>query len=286
MPGTPTAAVLGAGALGRAMAVRLADQGVGVRVWNRTPARAAQVAAERDGVVVAGTPAEAVAGADVVLTVVRDEAAVAEVADAALPHLAPDAVWVQASTIGPSAARRMAARAAAAGVAYLDAPVSGSTVPARAGRLVWLVSGADDAVGRARRVLDALGSSVHVLGSAGHEGSAAKVVVNAWMAAAVVAASDALTLADRVGVDHGVLRDVLGAGALAMPYALGKMTAMDEGSFEPGFTVELALKDLRLAADDGDFRSPLLDLLLERFTAAQAQGRGALDVAAVHALPD
>jgi 3-hydroxyisobutyrate dehydrogenase len=284
MPSTPTVAVLGAGALGRAMAVRLTDEGFAVRVWNRTPERAAEVAAERPEVSVVGTGEDAVTGADVVLTVVRDESAVAAAGDAVLRHLAPDAVWVQASTIGPSAARRMAERAAAAGVAYLDAPVSGSTVPARAGKLVWLVSGADEALHRARPVLDALGSAVHVLGTAGHEGSAAKVVVNAWMAAAVVAASDAYALADRLGVDHAALRDVLGAGALAMPYALQKMTAMDERAFEPGFAVELALKDLRLAAADGDFRSPLLDVLLERFAAADAAGHGGLDVAAVDLL--
>jgi 3-hydroxyisobutyrate dehydrogenase len=282
MPSIRTVAVLGAGALGRAMAVRLSDEGFAVRVWNRTAHRAAAVATERPQVAVVEHAPDAVNGADVVLTVVRDEAAVAAVADAVLPHVGPDAVWVQASTIGPAAARRMVERADAAGVAYLDAPVSGSTAPARTGRLVWLVAGADQALRRARPVLDALGSSVQVLGADGHEGSAAKVVVNAWMAAAVVAASDAYALADRVGLDHAALRDVLGAGALAMPYALQKMSAMDERAFEPGFAVELALKDLRLAAADGDFRSPLLDVLVERFAEADAAGHGALDVAAIH----
>src|SRR3712207_2451132 len=129
----------------------------------------------------------------------------------------------------------MAARAAEAHVTYLDAPVSGSTVPARAGRLVWLVSGPDHAIEAARPVLDALGTSVKVVGSGGHEASAAKVVVNAWMASAVAAASDAYALADHLGVDHDALRDILGAGALAMPYALQKMEAMDLGQFEPGF---------------------------------------------------
>jgi len=284
MPLAATVAVLGTGALGRAMAVRLADQGADVRVWNRTSARAADVVAERPCIRAEERLEDAVAGTDVVLTVVRDGAALAEVADRLLPAFPAGGVWVQASTVGPAAARAMAARAIAAGVAYLDAPVSGSTAPARAGTLVWLVSGEPDAVTTARPALDALGSSVHVLGTEGHEGSAAKVVVNAWMAAAVVAASDALVLADRLGVDHAALREVLGAGALAMPYALTKMEAMDAGADDPGFAVELALKDLRLAVSDGGAGSGLLDVVTARFAAADDAGLGQRDVAAVHRL--
>jgi len=276
--------VLGLGALGRAMAVRLDAEGFAVRAWNRSAERAAAAAAEAPGLTVHDDVADAVRGADVVLTVVRDETAVAAVADGMLPHLAAGAVWVQASTIGPAAARRMAARAASAGVAHLDAPVSGSTAPARAGTLIWLVSGADDALRTARPVLDALGSSVQRVGSQGHEASAAKLVVNAWMAAAVVAASDAYVLADHLGVDHEALREILGAGALAMPYALQKMSAMDAGQVEPGFSIELALKDLRLAATDGGYGSPLLDAVTRRFEAADAAGLAALDVAAIHLL--
>ncbi|WP_298461000.1 NAD(P)-dependent oxidoreductase [uncultured Cellulomonas sp.] len=279
-----TVAILGAGALGHAMAVRLDTQGLSVRVWNRTTSKAAAVADERADITVAGGVTEAVRDADVVLTVLRDEAAVAAVADDLLSGVRPDAVWVQASTIGPSAAGRLAARAAAAGVAYVDAPVSGSTGPARAGTLVWLVSGADDAVARARPVLDALGGSVHALGTAGSEGSAAKLVVNAWMASAVAAASDALALADSLGVDHAALREVLGAGALAMPYALAKMEAMDSGAVEPGFAVGLALKDLRLAGADGRVPSPVLDAVTRRFDEAVAAGWQGLDVAALHRL--
>jgi 3-hydroxyisobutyrate dehydrogenase len=277
MPARPVVTVLGVGALGRAMAVRLVDQGFAVRIWNRSPGPVAEACAERPALEGHDVLEDAVAGADVVLTVVRDDAAVAEVAERLLPALAAGpgrAVWLQASTIGPAAARRMAERAAAAGVAHVDGPVSGSTAPARAGSLVWLVAGPDDAVEATRPVLDALGSSVHVLGAGGWEGSAAKLVVNAWMASAVVAAADAYALADRLGVDHGALRDVLGAGALAMPYALARMAAMDAGSFDLGFAVELALKDLRLATRDGGFSTPALDAVTARFAAADAAGHG------------
>lgn len=283
MPETPTVTVLGLGALGRAMAVRLDSEGFGVAAWNRSPLRAAATVAERPGITVHERIADAVRGADVVLTVVRDEAAVAAITTDMLPHLAPGAVWVQASTVGPAAARRLAARAAEADVAYLDAPVSGSTAPARAGRLIWLVSGEADAALRARPVLDALGT-VKVVGSGGHEASAAKLVVNAWLASAVAAASDAYALADHLGVDHATLRDVLGAGALAMPYALQKMEAMDAEQLEPGFAVNLALKDLRLAASDGSYQSLLFDAVTRRFAAADAAGLGDLDVAALHLL--
>jgi 3-hydroxyisobutyrate dehydrogenase len=125
---------------------------------------------------------------------------------------------------------------------------------------------------------------VKVVGSGGHEASAAKLVVNAWMASAVAAASDAYALADSLDVDHATLRDILGAGALAMPYALQKMEAMDARQFEPGFAVNLALKDLRLAASDGGYTSPLLDAVTRRFEAAEGAGLGDLDVAALHRL--
>ena len=279
MPDQVTVSVLGAGALGAAMAARLGEDGHDVRLWNRTAGRARAAADGAVGVTAVASLQEAVSGASIVMTVLRDGDAVAGVMDEAVGHLDPGAVWVQASTVGPGRAGDLAALAARQGVDYLDAPVSGSTAPARSGTLVWLVAGGAHALDRARPALDSLGSSVLHVG-AGVEGSALKLAVNAWMTAATVAMSDVLALCDALGVGHGTFVDALEAGPLAMPYALAKLRLMDERAYRPGFSVELALKDVDLAAGISPL-SPLLQTVRDRLDATVAAGHGHDDVAAV-----
>jgi 3-hydroxyisobutyrate dehydrogenase len=274
-----TVAVLGAGALGAAIAARLADTGHEVRLWNRTPERARAVAAESAGMTAVAEVTDAVRDAAVVLTLLRDGIAVAEVMDTAIDAVDPGAVWVQASTIGPESARTLSYLADKHAVAYLDAPVSGSTGPARNGKLVWLVAGRQDAFERAEPTLLQLGSAVEHLGT-GVEGSAIKLAVNAWMTAATVAMSDVLSLCDALGIAHELFVKVLEDGPLAMPYALQKAAAMDEHAYAPGFSVELARKDLSLAAHEMP-PSPLLRAVQERLDQAIADGHGHDDVAAV-----
>jgi 3-hydroxyisobutyrate dehydrogenase len=272
-------AVLGAGALGAAMATRLGETGYEVRLWNRTPERAAAAAAQARGVTAVARTREAVRDASAVLTVLRDGNAVAEVMTEAIGELDKGAVWIQASTVGPRSAGALADLAQGHGVAYLDAPVSGSTTPAREGRLVWLVAGNDAALARARPVLDALGSAVLHVGS-GVEGSSLKLAVNAWMTAATVAMSDVLALCDALGIDHATFVTALEAGPLAMPYELQKVAAMDATNYAAGFAVQLALKDIDLAAELA-VPSPLLEIVRDRLQQAVAAGHGGDDVAAV-----
>jgi 3-hydroxyisobutyrate dehydrogenase len=134
-------------------------------------------------------------------------------------------------------------------------------------------------VERARPVLDALGSSVLEVGS-GVEGSALKLAVNAWMASATVAMSDVLGLCDALGIAHDTLARALEAGALAMPYALQKMRLMDSGEFDPGFAVQLALKDVDLARESAPL-GPLLAVVRQRLEQAVEAGHGDQDLAAV-----
>ncbi|MFD3563045.1 NAD(P)-dependent oxidoreductase [Streptomyces sp. NPDC058686] len=274
-----TVAVLGAGALGAAMAMRLGESGHEVRLWNRTEERARAVAEHAAGVTAVSAVGDAVSGASVVLTVLRDGDAVAEVMSDAIGRLDNDAVWVQASTVGPRKAGALADLAREHGVAYLDAPVSGSTAPAREGKLVWLVAGPEDALARARPLLDDLGSSVLHVGT-GVEGNAVKLAVNAWMAASTVAMSDVLALCDTLGVDHATFVRVLEAGPLAMPYELQKVRVMDDASYAPGFAVQLALKDIELAAAAAA-PSALLQVVRDRLEATVAAGHDHDDLAAV-----
>jgi 3-hydroxyisobutyrate dehydrogenase len=279
MTNKPTVAVLGAGALGAAIAARLGDTGHQVKLWNRSPDRARAAAAASSGVTAVAELTEAVKDAPMVLTLLRDGDAVADVMTNAIDSLDAGVVWVQASTIGPDSARTLGELAHAHGVAYLDAPVSGSTGPARAGKLVWLVSGSQDAFDLAQPTLQQLGSAVEHLGT-GVQGSAIKVAVNAWMTATTVAMSDVLSLCDALGIDHKLFAAVLQDGPLAMPYALQKVIAMDELIYAPGFAVELARKDLALA-EHTLAPSPLLRAVQQRLDQAIAAGHGHDDLAAI-----
>ena len=248
------------------MAGRFGETGHEVRLWNRTPERARAAAEHAARVTAVAAASGAVRGASVVITVLRDGGAVAQVMSDAITSVNEGAVWIQASTVGPVSARALADLAREHGVAYLDAPVSGSTTPAREGRLVWLVAGEDEALRRARAVLDALGSSVLHVGT-GVEGSALKLAINAWMTAATVATSDVLALCDALGIDHTTFVKALEAGPLAMPYELQKVGAMDAGAYTAGFAVQLALKDIDLAAQQAR-PSPLLQVVRDRLQRA------------------
>ncbi|MDX6217452.1 MAG: 3-hydroxyisobutyrate dehydrogenase [Frankiales bacterium] len=272
--------ILGAGRMGSAMAARLADTGHVVTVWNREPDH---VQGLGTGIEVAGDPASAAADAAVVITMVTDGDAVHAVAEQMLPALSPDAVWVQASTVGADWADRLRTLAETHHRVLLDAPVSGSTGPARNGKLSWLVAGPTAGVEKARPVLDALGERVLVVG-ARQEASRLKLVVNTWMTAATVAMADALAACDRLGFPRSALIEVLGGGPLDMPYALQKAQLMTDRDFTAGFSVELALKDIRLVEQADRVRPPLVHALEERLQRAVDAGHARDDLAAVAAV--
>ncbi|MCW2668928.1 MAG: NAD(P)-dependent oxidoreductase [Frankiales bacterium] len=269
--------ILGAGRMGSSMAARLVDTGHSVTIWNRDPDHARNLG---NGVKAVADAASAVADASVVITMVTDGKAVAAVAESMLPGMPADAVWVQASTVGAEWADKLRAVADAHGRMMLDAPVSGSTGPARNGKLSWLVAGPSAAVEAARPVLDALGERVLVVG-AGQEASRLKLVVNAWMTAATVAMADALAACDRLDLPRSALLEVLADGPLGMPYALQKAQLMTDGNFTAGFPVELALKDIRLIEQAEGLQPPLVHALEERLQRAVEAGHARDDVAAV-----
>jgi 3-hydroxyisobutyrate dehydrogenase len=273
--------ILGAGRMGSAMALRLLDTGHRVTVWNRRPDRLGPLG--QAGASIADDITAAVTEAAVVLTIVTDGAAARSVASQMLPAMRTGAVWVQASTVGAEWADRLRALAVEHGRAMLDAPVSGSTEPARNGTLTWLVAGPDDAAEEARPVLDSLGQRVLLVGTR-QEASRLKLIVNAWMTAATVAMADALKASDELGVPRQALIDVLSGGPLGMPYALQKARLMTSGDYAPGFPVELALKDIRLIEQAEAQVPPLVRELERRLAGAADAGHSHDDLGAVAAV--
>lgn len=234
-------AVLGTGHMGTAMARRLLASGHRVTAWNRTAASARGLAEAGAGI--AATPAQAVAEADLVITMLTDAAAVEAVlfhaggAGATVAAMRPGAVVAQMSTIAPDEVRALAARLPGA-VALLDAPVGGSVGAAEAGRLAVFAGGPEAALDRAEPVLRDLGT-VHRCGPVG-AGAALKLVVNTALVTALGALHDTLAVADAVDVDRTVALDVLAASPLGG--AVRRATATGAS-----FAVALAAKDARLA---------------------------------------
>ena len=160
-------------------------------------------------------------------------------------------VWLEMSTIGPTAARRFAARAADAGVEMLDAPVSGSTAAAEAATLASMVGGSEAALERARPVLEAMTETHFHLGPSG-AGAAMKLAVNVMLAAQTVAIAEALVMAELAGIGRAAAYDVIAAGALASPFVDYKRDAfLDSDGTPPAFALDLMRKDLRLALEQG-----------------------------------
>ncbi|MFD4657874.1 NAD(P)-dependent oxidoreductase [Kitasatospora sp. NPDC058444] len=239
-------AFLGLGRMGLPMARRLAAAGHPLTVWNRSPGRADGLTENRTedrsedrpgGVTVAATPAEAVRGADVVVTMLSDPAAVAEVAGRCAAQLAPSALWIDMSSIGPRATAELRDRLPD-GVALVDAPVIGSVGPAATGDLVVFAGGEDADVDRAQPVLERLGR-VRRCGGPG-SGAALKVVVIGAIVASVTALGEVVAVADELGVPREQVREVLSVGPLAGVVARAFSTESD-------FPVRLAAKDLALA---------------------------------------
>jgi len=272
--------ILGAGHMGSAMAARLADTGHQVTVWDRDSQQAMQLSA---AATITTDVSTSVADASVVITMVTNGEAVHAVAEQMLPAMPPDAVWVQASTVGAEWADRFRDLAETHDRAMLDAPVSGSTGPARNGTLSWLVAGPAVAIDAARPVLEALGERLLVVGTQ-QEASRLKLVVNSWMTAATVAMADSLAACDLLGLPRSALLEVIGDGPLAMPYALAKAQLMNSGDFTPGFPVELALKDIRLIEQADGQQRPLVHAVEQRLQRAVDAGHAHNDVAAVAAV--
>jgi 3-hydroxyisobutyrate dehydrogenase len=278
-------AVLGTGRMGDAIAHRLLAAGFAVRVWNRTPERTA--AAVAAGATAARTPADAVAEADIVLTMLTDGMAAASViapaGGGALEAMPRGCTWIQMGTIGPTWTDLLAAGAAATGVVFVDAPVSGSTDAARAGDLLVLASGTAAARDVVAPVFEAIGRRTLWLGEAG-AGSRLKLALNNWLACVVEGLAETLTLTAALGLDPQSFLDAVADGPLGAPYVMAKGRAMLAGDVAPGFALRDAVKDVvlvRAAATDEGLELPLTDALLERWSPAAADGLGDRDVSAV-----
>lgn len=277
-----TVALLGTGTMGSAMARRLLGQGLAVTAWNRHRERAEPLA--EHGATVADTAADAVRGADVVLTMLFDADATTEVMDDALAAAGPRTVWLQSGTVGPDGTARLAAVADDHGVAFLDLPVLGAPGPAENGALVLLPAGDRALEERIEPVLAALGDRRLWVADRPGPGSTLKLVVNAWLATLVQGIAESVALARGLELDPQLFLDAISGKALDAPYAQQKGQGMVDGDFSAHFAVDGVAKDVDLvlrAAEGLDVSTDLLHVVREHLALTSDAGHGDDDVAAV-----
>ncbi|MFI0357379.1 NAD(P)-dependent oxidoreductase [Actinomadura sp. 9N407] len=278
-------ALLGTGIMGAPMARNLLRHGLEVRVWNRTRSRAEPLAA--DGAVVAGSPAEAAAGADVVITMLTDGDAVLAAMRDAVPGLRPGQIWAQMSTVGVAALGPLSALAAEHGITFVDAPVQGTKQPAEKGRLVILAAGPQESRGPLEPVFGAVGAKTLWVGDDGAQGNGTRLKVTTVGYAITLTSivAEALALVEGLGLDPALFGEVVSGGPLDNAYVQAKMQAILTGDYEPSFALRNAEKDTRLigeAARSAGIRVDMADAAGERFRRAIDQGHGDEDMAATY----
>jgi 3-hydroxyisobutyrate dehydrogenase len=280
----PSVAVLGTGIMGGPMARNIAAAGLETRAWNRTREKAEPLAEQ--GVTVADAPADAVSGADLVVTMLADGPAVEHVMTegGALDAMRDDAVWIQASTVGIAATERLSQLAEERGVTFVDAPVLGTKKPAEDGALTVLASGPESARDPCQPVFDAVSGRTLWLGEAGG-GTRLKLVVNNWILDLLAALAETVALAERIDVPPEKFLEAIAGGAMDTPYAHMKANMMASGEFPASFPLRLAEKDVSLvleAAERHGLELELAKATIERFKRADELGHGDKDMAAIY----
>ncbi len=275
-------AQLGTGTMGLPIARNLAAAGMAVRVWNRSPDKAAPLAGA--GVLIADSAAAAVAGAELVITMLYDLESVEATMRQAAAGLRPGAIWLQLSTVGVAGAQQLGSLAAELGLRYVDAPVLGTKKPAEDGTLVILASGPEEVRAQCQPVFEVIGARTLWLGPAG-TGSKLKLVANSWVLAALEGIAESLTLAAGLGLDPALLLEVIRGGAMDAPYVQLKGSAMLAGNWTPSFAIDGAAKDAGLilqAAADAAVELPIVQAAQNFLHRAAEAGHGDKDMAAIY----
>lgn len=281
----PRITLLGCGLMGLPMARRILTAGFALTVWNRTRAKA-EILGDH-GAKIAQTPAEAVAQADMVITMLEHGGVVSEVLfDPALPGaslgLRPGTLVIDMSSILPEQARAHAQKLQTQGVELLDAPVSGGTVGAEAGTLAIMAGGQAHAFERARPLLEVLGRPVHV-GPTG-SGQLAKLANQMIVGITIGAVAEALLMAERGGADMAKVREALRGGFAESRIMEVHGQRMVDGDFAKRGSLAIQLKDLRNAlhtAGGLGFDAPITQELTQLYAQAHEHGFGDLDQSAL-----
>jgi 3-hydroxyisobutyrate dehydrogenase-like beta-hydroxyacid dehydrogenase len=279
-------AFLGLGKMGTPMARRLLEAGHELTVWNRSPERAGPLVAA--GAALAGSAAEAAREAGAVLTMLFDDAANEEVlfgsedraTAGVVDALRPGALHLAFSTISVGLSGRLTAEHARRGQLFVAAPVFGRPNVAEEGRLWIVAAGAEDAIAIARPLLEPLSRGVSVIGSEPSQAHALKLGGNFLISAMIHSLSEAFVYAEGWGIDPGLFLETVNSALFQSPFYAAYGKVMLNPPENPGATIDLGAKDLRLlreAAAARKTRLSLADNLAEVFAEAQRCGLAGAD---------
>jgi len=282
---TKTAAFLGLGVMGYPMAGHLQAKGFPVTVYNRTAARAKAWVKEHGGSK-AATPAAAAEGADAVFCCVGNDSDLEEVtlgAQGAFKTMKPGAIFVDHTTASADIARRLSAVAKEKGFAFLDAPVSGGQAGAENGVLTVMVGGEQAVFDAAKPLMDSFGRAVTLIGEAG-AGQLAKMVNQICIAGLVQGLSEALSFAQKTGLDAKLVLEVISKGAAQSWQMENRGTTMVDDKFDFGFAVDWMRKDLGICMAEANrvgASLPITALIDQFYKEVQQMGGGRLDTSSL-----
>jgi 3-hydroxyisobutyrate dehydrogenase-like beta-hydroxyacid dehydrogenase len=276
--------IVGLGSMGAPIAGRLLDLQTSSQVYgtNRTRGKAARLVAR--GLRWRDTPREVAESADVVFSMVSDDAALESVTsgpDGILAGLRPGAVYVDMSTVSPRTSRELADRVRAAGATLLDAPVSGSVPAAASGTLTIMVGGQEAAFRKVLPLLRRLGGSVTLVGENG-QGLLLKLAINISLAAQMQAFSEGLALAVRGGIDPKLAAETMAGSAIGSPMLRAREPLVLDLPERAWFDMALMHKDIRLALDaaqDPDLTMSAASAADDLLTLGEAMGYAHRDIA-------
>ena len=271
--------------MGRPMACNLHKAGLLEGVWNRSPERAATLAAEL-GVAAAADPAALAARCEALVICVSADADVLAVVEHILPTLRPGSLIIDCSTVSAATARRAADLLAERGAAFLDCPVSGGVEGAQRGTLAIMCGGHEADFERARPVLAALGRTVRHFGAHG-AGQAAKATNQIMCAGIIRAVAEAMAFARAQRLPLETVVETLGQGAGSSWYFVNRAPCMIREQFPAGFRVRLHEKDLRICRDmaaASGVALPVVEEVLREYAELIRRGHGDEDISALYRL--
>lgn len=271
---------IGVGKMGSSMSYRLARQGYPVTVFDPSPTEIERLIAE--GGQRAASLAELVNASDLIFITIPNDQALEQIIfgeDGILPALDESKLIIEMSTLSPALSARVASALAAAGARYLRAPVSGSTVAAKDGKLTVLASGDSADYAAVLPLLSCLSARQFLVGSA-EEARYLKLVLNLMLAGTAALVGEALTFGEKGGLSVETMLDVIGESAVASPVLGYKRDMLIRRDFTPAFTVSQMINDVDLAinsANSDHVPMTLSALVRQRYEAARAQGHGSRD---------
>ena len=277
---------IGLGHMGSAMALNLARAGTGLVVWNRSAGKTDALAAAGARFERAASAAGVFEAAQVIILMLANGAAIDDVLARATPAFADRVrgrTVVHMGTTSPEYSKALETDITAAGGAYVEAPVSGSRVPAEQGQLVGMLAGAPDALSLVRPLLQPICAQTFVCGAV-PLALRMKLAVNLYLITMVTGLAEAANFANGNGIDLAVFRDIVDAGPMASKVSTIKLAKMVDGDYAAQAAIADVLMNANLiagAARAAGIASPLLDCSRDLFARTEALGHGKADMAAV-----